>query len=157
MSRAAAAGGSGLSDRSACVFASEAKQVSGHKLGCFVAFAPRNADFHGRFRRGHAKRPRMSSPVARLVRLFMMAVLLAFAAVRPAAADDGPSVLRDTETEQLFKDMSRPLIQAWLNLMSGRSTRESQPQVDPRLRGLAPLGSDANVAIPTGSSSYNNR
>jgi predicted Zn-dependent protease len=54
----------------------------------------------------------MSSPVARLVRLFMMAVLLAFAAAQPAAADDGPSVLRDTETEQLFKDMSRPLIQA---------------------------------------------
>jgi predicted Zn-dependent protease len=54
----------------------------------------------------------MSFPAARLVRLFMMAVLLAFAAMQPAAADDGPSVLRDTETEQLFKDMSRPLIVA---------------------------------------------
>src|SRR3954451_4270597 len=56
----------------------------------------------------------MNSPVARLARLFMMALLLAIAAVRPAYAqeNEGPSVLRDTETERLFKDMSRPLIVA---------------------------------------------
>ena len=56
----------------------------------------------------------MNSPVARLARLFMMAVLLALATVQPALAQDdsGPSVLRDTETELLFKDMSRPLIVA---------------------------------------------
>jgi predicted Zn-dependent protease len=44
----------------------------------------------------------------------MMALLLALSAARPAlAADDaGPSVLRDTETEQMFKDMSLPLIKA---------------------------------------------
>src|SRR3954469_1340573 len=54
----------------------------------------------------------MNSPVARLARLFMMALLLAIAAVRPAYAqeNEGPSVLRDTETERLFKDMSRPLV-----------------------------------------------
>jgi predicted Zn-dependent protease len=56
----------------------------------------------------------MKSPVARLMRLFMMAVLLAFAMIQPAAAqsdsDSGPQVLRDTETELLFKDMSRPLV-----------------------------------------------
>lgn len=55
----------------------------------------------------------MNSPVARLARLFMMALLLAVGAVQPAIAqqdDQGPQVLRDTETEQLFKDMSRPLI-----------------------------------------------
>ncbi len=54
----------------------------------------------------------MKSPAARCARLLMMALLLAIAMVRPAYADDGsgPSVLRDTETELLFKDMSRPLI-----------------------------------------------
>jgi predicted Zn-dependent protease len=56
----------------------------------------------------------MNSPLARLVRLLMLAVMLSMAAVRPAFAQDdsGPSVLRDTETERLFKDMSRPLILA---------------------------------------------
>ena len=56
----------------------------------------------------------MNSPVARLSRLFMLALLLAVSVVQPAAAQDdsGPQLLRDTETEQLFKDMSRPLIVA---------------------------------------------
>ena len=45
----------------------------------------------------------------------MLSLILATAAVRPAFAQDdssGPSVLRDTETELLFKDVSRPLIKA---------------------------------------------
>ncbi len=59
----------------------------------------------------------MKSPLARFARLFMAATLLAIATVHPALAqqdqgDAGPSVLRDTETELLFKDMSRPLIVA---------------------------------------------
>ena len=59
----------------------------------------------------------MKSPLACFARLFMAAVLLAMATVQPALAqqdqgDAGPSVLRDTETELLFKDMSRPLILA---------------------------------------------
>ena len=56
----------------------------------------------------------MNSPLARLVRLVMLAVMLSMAAVRPAYAqqDQGPSLLRDTETEQLFKDMARPLVVA---------------------------------------------
>jgi predicted Zn-dependent protease len=58
----------------------------------------------------------MKSPVARFARLFMVALLLAMAALQPALAQDqgdaGPSLLRDTETELLFKDMSRPLIVA---------------------------------------------
>src|SRR5207237_4106237 len=59
-------------------------------------------------------RAAMNSPLARLARLVMLAVMLSMAAVRPAFAqgDSGPSVLRDTETERLFKDMSRPLIVA---------------------------------------------
>lgn len=54
----------------------------------------------------------MTSPAARFARLFMMAVLLALATVQPALAQDdsGPQVLRDTETELMFKEMSRPLI-----------------------------------------------
>jgi predicted Zn-dependent protease len=56
----------------------------------------------------------MANMLSRLMRLFMMALLLALSAARPALADDntGPSVLRDTETEQMFKDMSLPLIKA---------------------------------------------
>ena len=56
----------------------------------------------------------MNSPLARLVRLVMLAVMLNMAALQPAYAqrDQGPSLLRDTETEQLFKDMARPLIVA---------------------------------------------
>jgi predicted Zn-dependent protease len=57
----------------------------------------------------------MNSPVVRLARLFMAALILVIATVQPALAQDqdsAPQVLRDTETEQLFKDMSRPLILA---------------------------------------------
>ena len=57
----------------------------------------------------------MNSPLARLARLIMLVVVLSMAAVRPAFAqqeDGAPSVLRDTETERLFKDMSRPIIVA---------------------------------------------
>jgi predicted Zn-dependent protease len=56
----------------------------------------------------------MNSPLTRFTRLFMMALALVMASVQPAFAqsDDGPSVLRDTETELMFKQMSLPLIQA---------------------------------------------
>jgi predicted Zn-dependent protease len=57
----------------------------------------------------------MNSPLARLARLVMVVLTLAVATVQPAYAqqqDQGPSVLRDTETERLFKDMSRPLVVA---------------------------------------------
>src|SRR3954452_22245534 len=55
----------------------------------------------------------MKSPASRLVRLLMLALMLALSAWQPATAQDAqPSVLRDTETELLFKDMSRPLIVA---------------------------------------------
>ena len=45
----------------------------------------------------------------RLIRLAMLALTLAFAAVQPVAAQQ---LLRDSETELLFRDMSKPLIQA---------------------------------------------
>jgi predicted Zn-dependent protease len=56
----------------------------------------------------------MNGPFARLARLLMLALMLSTLAVRPAfaQADSGPSVLRDTETELLFKQMSTPLIVA---------------------------------------------
>ena len=49
----------------------------------------------------------MMTRLSRLVRLFMIALVLVFAAARPAAAQ---SVLRDSETELLFRDISKPLI-----------------------------------------------
>jgi predicted Zn-dependent protease len=51
----------------------------------------------------------MTRLMSRGLRLLMVALLLCFAAARPAAAQ---SILRDSETELLFRDMSRPLIQA---------------------------------------------
>src|SRR3954451_3476423 len=54
----------------------------------------------------------MNPSLARFARLLMLALVLSMCAVRPAFAqqDSGPSVLRDTETELLFKELSRPLI-----------------------------------------------
>ncbi len=56
----------------------------------------------------------MRSPVSRFVRLLMIALTLACRGWQPATAqaDSGPQELRDTETERLFNDMSRPLIVA---------------------------------------------
>jgi len=58
----------------------------------------------------------MKSPLARFVRLLMLALMLSMTAVQPAFAqqdqDAGPSVLRDTETELMFKKMAEPLIVA---------------------------------------------
>jgi predicted Zn-dependent protease len=56
----------------------------------------------------------MNSPVSRLARMLMLAVMLAVAAWQPAVAQDdsGPQILRDTETELLFRDMSVPMIKA---------------------------------------------
>ena len=53
----------------------------------------------------------MPSALARLARLLMLALILTIGVSRPAYAQDA-SVLRDTETEALFRDISRPLIQA---------------------------------------------
>ncbi|QIL03396.1 M48 family metalloprotease [Sphingomonas sinipercae] len=49
--------------------------------------------------------------MSRFVRLLMATLLLAFAAARPANAQDA-TVLRDSETELLFRDASAPLIRA---------------------------------------------
>jgi predicted Zn-dependent protease len=58
----------------------------------------------------------VNSRLARFVRLLMMVVMLGVASAPPAMAQDddgaGASVLRDSETELLFKDVSRPLIEA---------------------------------------------
>jgi predicted Zn-dependent protease len=51
----------------------------------------------------------MTRLMTRCLRLAVLALLLAFTIVQPAAAQ---SVLRDSETELLFKDISKPLIQA---------------------------------------------
>jgi predicted Zn-dependent protease len=48
--------------------------------------------------------------MTRLIRLLMAGILLFFAAARPALAQS--EILRDSETELLFKEISTPLIQA---------------------------------------------
>src|SRR5688500_7091213 len=55
----------------------------------------------------------MRSAVSRLAHLLMLALLLVNIGWQPAAAQEASvSVLRDSETELLFNDISRPLIQA---------------------------------------------
>lgn len=56
----------------------------------------------------------MSSPLSRFARMLMMALAIGIAVPTPAAAQEqqGPSVLRDTETEALFHDVAKPLVEA---------------------------------------------
>jgi predicted Zn-dependent protease len=51
----------------------------------------------------------MTRSLHRLARMVMLGFALAIAAIQPAAAQ---SVLRDSETELLFRDISRPMIEA---------------------------------------------
>ena len=72
-----------------------------------------SARFHLGFSATRAKRSPMTSLLTRWTRLLMLALVLAGTAWQPAAAQDADaSILRDTETEYLFRDISRPLIQA---------------------------------------------
>jgi hypothetical protein len=50
----------------------------------------------------------MMRHVTWFVRRLMLALILTLAAVQPAAAQQ---ILRDSETEKLFNDMSKPLIE----------------------------------------------
>ena len=55
----------------------------------------------------------MSSPLSRFVRMLMLTLVLGLASARPvAAADESPSILRDAETEALFRDIAAPLVEA---------------------------------------------
>ena len=83
----------------------------------------RRAGFHLRFRL-----PVGQNGMTRLIRLFMVGVLLFFAAARPALAQ---SILRDSETELLFKDMSQPLIEAaGLDPKSVRVVLVNDPEIN---------------------------
>ena len=76
----------------------------------------------------------MNSLLSRCVRLIMVALLAAAPAWQPSAAqqeESGPSVLRDSETEALFKDISAPLIQAsGLDPNSVRVVLLSDPEIN---------------------------
>ena len=55
----------------------------------------------------------MNSSLSRFMRMLMLALMLGLATARPAAAQEqGPSILRDTETEALFDEVAKPLVQA---------------------------------------------
>ncbi|WP_405051881.1 M48 family metalloprotease [Sphingomonas sp.] len=82
--------------------------------------------------------PPRSSPIARFARLLMLALIVAFAAAKPAAAQ---SVLRDSETELLFRDVSRPLI-----IAAG---------LDPKSTNVALLNDpEINAFVATGQTVY---
>ncbi len=69
----------------------------------------------------------------RLARLIMAALLLSVAIARPAAAQ---SVLRDSETELLFKDVSKPLIEAaGLSPSSARVVLLNDPEINAFVAG----------------------
>jgi predicted Zn-dependent protease len=79
-----------------------------------------------------------SSPISRVARLLMLALILTFAAAKPAAAQ---SVLRDSETELLFRDISRPLITA--------------AGLDPKSTNVALLNDpEINAFVATGQTVY---
>ena len=81
------------------------------------------AGFHSRF-----SMPVGQGGMTRLLRLLMAASLLLFAAARPAMAQ---SILRDSETELLFMDMSQPLIEAaGLNPKSVRVVLVNDPEIN---------------------------
>jgi len=88
----------------------------------------------------------MSSPLSRFVRMLMLALVLSLAVVRPAAAQDqeqGPTSLRDTETEVLFHNLSAPLIKA--------------AQLDPKNVDIVLLNdSDINAFVAGGQVVYVN-
>ena len=66
--------------------------------------------------------------MTRLIRLFMVGILLFFAAARPAMA---VSILRDSETELLFKQISEPLIvAAGLDPKSVRVVLVNDPEIN---------------------------
>jgi predicted Zn-dependent protease len=69
-----------------------------------VRVSLRRAGFHFPFRQPVGKRG-----MTRLLRLLMAGILLFFTVARPAMAQE---ILRDSETELLFKDISDPLIQS---------------------------------------------
>jgi predicted Zn-dependent protease len=53
------------------------------------------------------------SSLSRIARMLMLALVLGLATARPAAAaNEGPSILRDAETEALFRDIAAPLVEA---------------------------------------------
>ena len=84
----------------------------------------------------------MISALSRLMRLVMIALLLALSVARPAAAQsETPSSLRDAEMELLFRDVSRPLIQA--------------AGLDPNNVDIVLLGSpEINAFVATGQNVY---
>jgi predicted Zn-dependent protease len=83
----------------------------------------------------------MTLAVSRLTRLLMVALVLSLAVARPAAASDGLSILRDAETELLFRDISTPLVQA--------------AQLDPGSVDVVLLGStEVNAFVAQGQRVY---
>ena len=110
------------------VIASAAKQSSRGSV-LLRRFAPRNDDqFHPAF-----SRPVGQGRMTRLIRLFMVGILLFFAAARPAMAQ---SILRDSETELLFREMSEPLIEAaGLDPKSVRVVLVNDPEINAFVAG----------------------
>ena len=84
----------------------------------------------------------MNSAVSRLTRLLMIALMLFATSWQPAAAQEASmSELRDSETEQLFKDVSRPLVQA--------------AKLDPNSVNVVLLNnSEINAFVATGQTVY---
>ena len=90
------------------------------------------------------QRQAMTTGARRFVRFFMLALALGFAAAQPAAAQ---SVLRDSETELLFRDMSKPLIEAAkLDPASVKVVLVNDPEINAfvahRAGGLSPHRAD---------------
>jgi predicted Zn-dependent protease len=79
----------------------------------------------------------MSSPLSRFMRMLMLALILGLATARPAAAQEqGPSILRDTETEALFDEVAKPLVEAArLNPKSVKVVLLNDPEINAFVAG----------------------
>jgi predicted Zn-dependent protease len=92
--------------------------VAAHVRLILSAGSLAGAVFNRPFSGQDGKRLVMNLPVARVVRLLMLALTLVVSASQPVVAQDSdssggrPSILRDSETELLFKDITRPMINA---------------------------------------------
>ena len=79
----------------------------------------------------------MRSSLSRFTRMLMLALILGLATARPAAAQEqGPSILRDTETEALFDEVAKPLVEAArLNPKSVKVVLLNDPEINAFVAG----------------------
>jgi predicted Zn-dependent protease len=91
----------------------------------------------------------MSSTLSRFMRMLMLMLMLGLATARPAAAQEqGPSILRDTETEALFDEVAKPLVQAaMLDPKSVKVVLLNDSEINAFVAAIAAGAGDAGMGL----------